>query len=181
MRVFATGTGRCGTSTLYQLARTLPGFQAGHESSLGRPPSWEYPDGCFEVASQIVYGMPLLLSRYPEAFWIHLVREREACVRSLARECWRSMEAFGWQWFGVEHPADVVLAAGEFYDRTNELIAALLPPERSTTVVLEHLDWHWPAICRHLRAEADYSRTAEILRRRYNPGSNRGRDNFLEA
>ncbi len=179
MRVFATGTGRCGTSTFYQLARTVHGMTAGHESMLGRLPTWEFPEQHFEVASQLVIGIPFLCARYPDARWIHLVREREACVHSLARECWRSMEAFGWQWYGVEHPADVYRAAGEFYDRTNELIEALLPD--APRIVAERLERHWPEICRWLEVEYEQEAAAEILRRRYNPGSRRGRDNFIEA
>lgn len=179
MRVFVVGTGRCGTSTFYQAARTLEGFTAGHESTAGHLPSWEFPDHHIEVASQLVYGIPWLRRRYPEALFVHLVRDREPCVRSLARQCWDSMAAFSRQWFLCDHPADVAMAAAQFYDLTNELIVALCPPERTMRIRMEELRQQWPEFCRRIGTEWNRELADDILGRSYNPGVHRGRDNYV--
>jgi hypothetical protein len=179
VRIFCLGTGRSGTSSFYQAAKSLHGFTAGHESRAGIVHDWTFPDQHVEVASQLVYGIPLLLRRYPDARWVHLVREREACVFSLQRQCWESMTSFAQQWFLVDHPADVAKAAGEFYDRTNDLIEALCPPELTMRIRTEELAERWPEFCEWIGADYDRELAAEALSHRYNPGVLRGRDNYI--
>jgi hypothetical protein len=180
VNVFVVGTGRCGTSTFYQAARTIVGFTAGHETTAGTVPSWQFADQHIEVAAQLVYGIPRLRATYPDARWVHLVRDREPCVRSLARQCWESMAAFAKQWFLCDHPADVALAAEQFHDLTNELIEALLPPDATMKIRVEELVEAWPRFCEWIGAEYDEEAAAGILHRKYNPGTARGRDNFIE-
>lgn len=179
MRVFVTGTGRCGTSTFYQACRYLRDYTAGHESFVARLPTWEFPDQHVEVASQLAYAIPVLRRRYPDARWVHLIRDRAPCVESLARQCWDSMAAFALQWFLVEHPYDILGAAGQFYDLTNDLISALIPTG-SLLVRIETVQEQWPGFCEWLDAECDGDAVAEVFSRAYNPGVNRGRDAFVE-
>lgn len=178
MRAFVVGTGRSGTSTFYQAARHIVGYTAGHESTAGNIPSWEYPDNHIEVSSQLVYGIPRLRARYPDAVWVHLIRDRNTCIQSLARQCWDAMQCFSKQWFQTDHPADVYRAAAQFYDLTNELITATAPPD-TLVINLEDLAVAWPEFCRRLQAEYDPTLTAFALERHYNPGVRRGRDNYI--
>lgn len=179
-RAFVVGTGRCGTSTFFQAAKALHGWTAGHESKAGDLPTWDYPDQHVEVDHELVYAIPVLRHRYPDARWVHLIRDREPCVRSLARQTWERMEAFALQWFQTTHPADTAAAAGFYYDLTNRLIEALCPPELTMRIRTEELAERWPEFCAWIGADCDVELAAEALARRYNPGVDRGRDNFVE-
>lgn len=181
MHIFVVGTGRCGTSTFYQACLHIKGFTVGHESSAGRIPSWTYPDKHIEISSQLVYGIPKLRQRYADAKWVHLIRAREPCVESLARQCYDAMKAFSFQWFQCDHPVDVVKAAGQFYDLTNELIEfslSDLPAEQRFKIEIEKLnETGWNDFCAWLQPGIVIDEAvSEILVRRYNAGINRGRD-----
>lgn len=181
MRVFVVGTGRCGTSTFYQAAKSIEGYTCGHESEAARIPSWTFPDNHVEVAAQLVYAIPLVLEKYPDSKWVHLIREREACVDSLAHQVWASMAAFAQQWFMCDHPADVVKTAAKFYDMTNALIPALVPEKQLMTIHLETLRRQWPDFCTWIGARYFGDVVDEVFEKRFNPGNARGRDNWLSV
>lgn len=178
MRCFVVGTGRCGTSTFYNLALTLNGYTVGHETKAGRALIPEYSDNHIEVDHELSYLIPLLKDRYPDARFVHLVREREACVESLVRETWDRMEAFSFAWFQSRHPWDVVAAARIYYDATNRLIEEMAP---AMTIPLAELREAWPGFCALIGAEWDWPEAERVLSRRYNAAGHRGRDNFVEA
>lgn len=179
MRVFVVGTGRCGTCSFYQAANCVEGFSAGHESTAGRAPTWHFPDQHIEVASQLAYGIPRLKQTYPDARWVHLIRERNSCIESLCRQVWTSMESFCQQWFVSKEPYDIVKAAEQFYDLTNELIVALMPPPpQSLTIHIETLEKQWPEFMQLIDAKG-YKKGMDhsvAFKNKFNPGCNRGRD-----
>ena len=181
MRVFVLCVGRSGSCSFYQACRFLEGYSAGHESLAGHVADRVYPDHHVEVDPQNVYWIPTLRRRYPDAKWVHLVRDRGANVESLCRQCWEAMEAFAFQWFQARHPYDVVLAAGRFYDLTNDLIAALCPD--ALRIETERLAEGWEELRRSIGAQVieDGESLEQVFRRRYNPGQDRGRDHYVEA
>lgn len=170
------GTGRCGTSSFYQAARHVIGHTAGHETAAGCVDCLPYPDNHIEVDAQLVYRIPRLLREYPDARWVHLVRGREACVRSLAVESHEVMVAFAFQWFQVRTHFAVGNAAEAFYDRTNDLISSLLPD--AYLMRTEELATGWKGFCSWLGVRCDSS-VDEVFGRAYNPGIARGRDSFV--
>jgi len=178
MRVFVVGTGRCGSCTFYQAATTIRGMTAGHESRGGVVHDWQFADNHIEVAPQMVIGIPLMRKRYPDAKWIILRREKRACVASLARQCWPSMQSFAQQWYLADHPADVMLAVPQFYDAVNALCDALLPDAR--VVHAENIAGEWSGVCQWLGVDYDQPTAAAIMDRAYNPGVKRGRDEWIE-
>lgn len=176
MRVFVTGTGRCGTSTFYQACRHIPGFTAGHETKMGRIADWDYPDDHIEVASQLSIAIPILRERYPDAKWVHLIRDRDPCTNSLSRQTWEAMECFDKQWFVRWHPMDLPEVSEAFYDIINALCRATMP-EHAMTIRIETAAEQWPAFCDYIGAPV-VRESMDALQRIYNPAENRGRDNY---
>ncbi len=177
MRCFVVGTGRCGTTSFYQAAKYLRGFTAGHESAEGTYKDLRYPQDHVEVDAQLAFFVPQLLRLYPDAVWVHLRREREACVRSLATQNTYVMTTWAWHWLQLDR-ADPFLAAGRFYDSTNDLLETLLPD--AIRVDLEELS---SGIAR--TAEALHTTCSDgigaALHRIYNPGILRGRESWVLA
>lgn len=174
---FVVGTGRCGTSSFYQAAKHVRDWTAGHESAAGYIGPPVYPDRHIEVDAQLVYRIPELLQLYPEARWVHLIRERDSCVRSLAVESYQVMRAFAYQWHQVQMDFGVWEAAESFYDRTNELISTLLPD--AFVIQLEELAEKWEDFTDWLEVKCDAGVALEFGRV-YNPGTARGRDSYVE-
>lgn len=180
VRVFVTGTGRCGTCTFYQACRHLTNYTAGHESDAGSLTPADWPDRHVEVSSTLAWSMALLVPRYPGAVWVHLVRERGACVRSLAAQCPVQVE----QWAQLTRHAFRAgrhAAAGAYYDAVNAAVAALLPTDRSMTFRVEDAAAAWPAFWRLIGGAGDLRAAAAEWGRAYNAGRRRGRDEWVKA
>ena len=178
MRVFVTGTGRCGTCTFFQACQHLTNFTAGHESEAGRAPSYRFPDQHIEISGQLVIAIPRLRSLYPDARFVHLTRERESCVRSIAHQTPDFIEAWSFQWYQSRHPFEVSMSAWSYYDRCNELIAALAP--EAMRIDIETAAMQWPDFCSWIGAEGDIGASQAEFSRAYNSGAARGRDEFIE-
>jgi hypothetical protein len=69
------------------------------------------------------YFLPILIQKYPDAIFIHLQRERESCIKSLAKR--PSLLHFGAFHLGM-HPKDIdqniEKLAEIYYDNTVKLI-----------------------------------------------------------
>ncbi len=180
MRIFIVGTGRSGTSTIWQACRTIPGMQAGHESHVGTENvgNWDYPENHIEVSSQLIIGLPILKRKYPDALWVHVIREREACVSSLARQVGPAMDWFAHQWWMFTAGVDRWAAAAAFYDSMNLTIVDLLPDD-PFTFHIERAHEQWPEFLRWAGLDCDPGPGQERLRRRYNHGTNRGREKYV--
>ena len=173
MRIFVTGTGRCGSVTFSKACRHVTNYTSGHETHTnkttpeglcGDVANWQYPDNHIEVSPQLVIGIPILRRRYPAAKWVHLVRgDRGACARSL---CQRSdMRAFAQYWFLNAAP-DELSVAYAVYDTVRSLCEALLPD--AFTLQLEQARLQWPACWEFLGARGDFQSSLYEWHRRYN-------------
>jgi len=176
--VFVTGTGRCGSCTFYHLASTLSNYRASHEKFAGEVHDFAFEDGEIYVIPQLVYAIPVVKKKYPDAKWVHLIRKREACVRSLMTQCRQSMEEFRHQWFLTTDPEKLRASTEAFYDLTNAMCIEMLPEAR--TMHIENISEEWPGFCEWIGGSRQPDLEKEILGRLYNPGENRGRDNFVE-
>jgi len=189
MRIFVTGTGRCGSVTFSKACRHVANYTCGHETHTNKPrdkvpkdeagwagalyaevrlagdiANWDYPDGHIEVSPQLVLGIPILRKRYPAAKWVHLVRrDRDACAASLAR--WSDMRAFGGYWF-LNYRADKLSVAYVVYDTILGLCESLLPD--AFTLELERAQEQWPACWDFMGAAGDLAASARQWTRRYN-------------
>lgn len=182
MNVFVTGTGRCGTSTFYQACRHFTNYTTGHESHAGFQEVPYPPDNHIEVSSQLVIWIPRLLRFYPDAKFVHLIRERRSCVKSLAYQALKPMKDFASQWFQYfpENENEIPLkGAMLFYESMNDLIPALVPASQLMTIQIETAQDQWETFCRWINAEGDLEEGAKKLLQQYNTKYCRGVDNFI--
>lgn len=168
MRVFVTGTGRCGTTTFAKACSHITNFTSGHESKRrGCPQAQvnEFPDNHIEVDAHLFWHMGILLDMYPEAYWVHLRREREACVRSLMK----TSGIKDWMRLAYVGANDLGQACADYYDSTNRMIGELLDPlSRSRTMHLEMLRDEWDDFWQWIGAEGDYGPAVAELTIKHN-------------
>lgn len=166
MRIFVTGTGRCGTVTFSKAASHATNYTVGHETHAGRVGDWEYPDNHIEVSAQLVIAIPLLQEKYPDAMWVHLNRtNRYACVQSLAKMR-EVMDAFSFVFFQKRDP-DPVLAAQAIYDTLTHLCRNSLR-RVGFEFKLEAAQFWWPYCWRWMRCEGDLEASVKEWDTKYN-------------
>ena len=81
MRIFVTGTGRCGSVCFKEACKYIRNYSSAHETPAS---TLDYPDHHIEVNPQLRKCLWYLIEKYPSALFIHLQRERAECVESLA-------------------------------------------------------------------------------------------------
>jgi hypothetical protein len=178
MRVFVVGTGRCGTTTFYQACRHITNYTVGHESEGFRIPKYEFDDKHIEVSHLNSIALPLLVKKYPDSMFIHLIRDRQATIQSWVNghpdlheelNCWSRL------WY-MERNLDAAQIAAARYDRVFELC------ERMTTwsFKLDRATMWWGVFWRYIKAEGSYDEALKEFSRAYNPGVNRGKDNYIQ-
>lgn len=177
MRVFVVGTGRCGTRTFAQACKRITNYTTAHESHSRRLiGNLDYPDGHIESDHHLAWSLPLLLDRYPSgpgALYVHLLRERAACVASLSRrhdmDLWAMIGSF--VACGAKTPDLRRQAAAHYYDAKNALIAAALRGcPNVMTVYVESLPAAWPEFWSRIGAQGDYQGALAECAKRYNRG-----------
>lgn len=171
--VLVTGTGRCGTVTFYQACRHMTNYTVGHETGLS-----PFADvGRIEIDPRFAGDMPRLMEAYPDAKWVHLTRERDAAVQSLAQECPSRVTKYADLW--SPRLLTTLQAAAFYYDSVNAQIATLLPAQ-ALTIGIEDIAAWWRQFWDWIRAEGDFEASLKTFKRRYNAGGHRGRENFIE-
>ena len=66
MRVFITGTGRCGTVTISKACSLFSKFTSSHESK-SKNNDLIYPDNHIESDPHLFWHLPNLIEKYPDA------------------------------------------------------------------------------------------------------------------
>ena len=90
MRAFVLTTGRTGSLTFSRACGHSTNFTSGHETNIGRVARrFDYPDQHIEVDNRLSWMLAPLAAADPDAFYVHLVRDPRAVVRSYAS---RSMD-----------------------------------------------------------------------------------------
>lgn len=84
MRVFGLGAGRCGTHTLVKAFEHATNLTAGHETAAGSYYPLDYPDDHFESDLRLAWLLGNLADRYPEARYVHIMRDPAGVARSFA-------------------------------------------------------------------------------------------------
>lgn len=180
MRVFITGSGRCGTSTCYQACRHITNFTCGHESRVAyyAGDRLEYPEQHIEVGSHLLFLAGQLQLRYPDAQWIVLRRRKELCVPSLASQCPEAMRGFAQ--LALQYtvpPEDLRPIADLYYDEVYARCQRFFP--QAPVLWLRELPEKWPGVWALIGAEGDLAASCAEWDRRYNPANHRGRENFV--
>jgi hypothetical protein len=85
MNVFVLSTGRAGSTTFAKACAHITNYTSGHESRRGTIGSkrLEYPANHIESDNRLSWLLGRLHERYgDDAFYVHLIRDREATARS---------------------------------------------------------------------------------------------------
>ncbi len=181
MRVFVVGTGRCGSVTFYQACSHMTNFSSGHETlATQKIGCLNYPDDHIECSPPLLLSAPALIKAYPDAKWIHLVRERESCIKSLEGQVAESLKRFAGQWWLRQKP-EPKSAAPVFYDTCIGLAEALLPRDRMLVVQMESAYQSWEEVWAFLGAQGNFEASRNEWLKKYNSGKSRGRESFEAA
>lgn len=158
MRVFVTGTGRCGSVSFREACRFAANYTTGHETLCGL---LEYPDQHIEVNPQFRKCIKALVDKYPDARFVHLVRPAEDCIPSLAAlnhgevmQCYTRLHP------SIMPSGSLEEVAWRFYHCENDIIRAQLlaycEPNRWREMHLEKIQTEWPSFWRWIAASGDY-------------------------
>lgn len=164
MRIFVVGTGRCGTVTFSKAASHATNYTVGHESKAGRVADWEYPDNHIEVSSQLVIAIPILREIYPDAKWVWMIRDRDECVKSLARL--DAMDAFSFVFFQQKRPYRIEVASA-VYDLLNGLCDECLPRNRMVFLLRDAKE-SWKRTWTNMWCEGDFDASLKEWDTKYN-------------
>lgn len=93
--VFVLGTGRCGSVTFAKSCQHITNWTVGHETraALYGDDRFKYPPDHIEVDPRLAWFYAELHRLYPDALYVHLVRDPEATARSIARR-WGGAASF---------------------------------------------------------------------------------------
>lgn len=164
MRIFALGPGRSGSMTFARAAAHLPGFTAGHETGCAHPGDLEYPDNHIEADTHLVWILPALLEKYPEAGFVHLMREREENAHSLeSREGMR-----GWNHLAFQGGATPYEAADSYLRFVHDYLIHRLPLDRTLMVALDTAQEDFKNFAQWLGVEGDVSGALEEYSTKHN-------------
>lgn len=180
MNVFVVGTGRCGTCSVYQAFGHATNYTVGHERMAGKVPNYNLRDNHIEIGSPLTIAIPILKRKFPEAKWIHLIRDKGPCVSSLINQCETSMRAYARQWLFMDEVSDKDLykVAALFYDSVNGTCRDLLAGEDYVVLKLSKIQSRWEQVWNWLGCEGSFEDSLAELKRHYNPSENRGIHNY---
>lgn len=97
MNVFVVGSGRCGMIAFDRACHHLVGFKSHYETKtediLRR---FKFPNYHIEVDSRLSWFIPRLAAMYPEAMFVHLLRNKRSVVDSFTSraEISKSLQSF---------------------------------------------------------------------------------------
>lgn len=144
MRVFVTGTGRCGSVSFRHACSFITNYQTGHETRNGL---LEYPDNFIEVNPHFRKCILTLYNKYPDAKFVHLIRKPEDCIPSLAKlnhgAIMQAYEVLHPSIMPTPSPLDV---AWRFYWCENDLIELQMqqiPENQRVKIQLEDIKDNW--------------------------------------
>lgn len=176
MRVFVTGTGRCGSVSFREACKFITNYTAGHESNCGL---LEYPNKHIEVNPHIRGLVKTIRAKYPESKWVHLIRDPKTCIPSLAAmDRGIIMEHYGRLYPSVQITPAVSDIAYRFYWQENDLIEVqlkhLIPDFQRMTINLERIKEQWRTFWNWIEAEGDFGKSYESWDTPHNTRQQRG-------
>lgn len=160
MNVFVLSTGRAGSTTFAEACAYITNYTSGHESRVGTigVERLEYPPNHIESDNRLSWMLGRLYQRYgDDAFYVHLIRDREATARSFN---------FRWEWHHSIVRAYVhgVLcseacnqeACLDYWDTVNANIRVFIAGRpRAATIRLEHAAADFAAFWEDIGAEGN--------------------------
>lgn len=178
MRIFVLCTGRCGSTTFAEACCHMTNYTAAHESNWGLVglERLSYPKNHIEVDNRLTWMLGALELRYGHrAFYVHLMRDREATAESFYRR-WRN------QWSIIRAYADSMLLIHErsleicrdYVDCVNANIRMFLKDKPlQMDFHLESRLEHFPEFWQRIGAEGDFDAAMNTFMQVHNPSATR--------
>ncbi|MFO7933171.1 MAG: hypothetical protein R6U78_03720 [Bacteroidales bacterium] len=189
MNVFVLTTGRSGSLTFIRACGHMENYTAGHESrarKLGEE-RFRYPGNHIEADNRLCW-FPGQLDRFygNDAFYVHLIRNREDTIRSYNRRWVRNGSLIRAYCEGIQQIALHRLdrkrrleVVGDFYDQVNSNIRHFLKgKQHRMTLSIEKAGEEFPLFWERIGAEGDLSRALETFRKQYNRSRKTRMKNF---
>ena len=161
MNVFVLNTGRCGSTTFVKACHHITNYSSGHETLAGRigPERLAYPANHIEADNRLSWFLGRLDAAYGDsAFYVHLVRARQAVARSYGQRIEGGiMRAYrrGMLMRLPQRYAPEVLA-GDYYDTVNSNIELFLKGKsRKMTIHMEQIVEQFPLFWQAVGAQGD--------------------------
>lgn len=164
MNVFVLSTGRCGSVTFAKACEHLTNYTSAHESRCGHlgEARVEFPDQHIEADNRLSWFLGRLEKTYgDDAFYVHLVRNREETAKSFNRR-WNlnigiiSAYAQGILMQGDVQESDKEAICLDYWDTINENIEAFLKGKKNKMVFeLANASSDFPEFLRRIEAEGD--------------------------
>jgi hypothetical protein len=179
MNVFILNTGRCGSTTIIRACQHITNFSAAHESrsTFLASERLNYPAQHIEGDNRLVWFLGQLDERYGnDAFYVHLVREREATVASYARRWGNKLtivQAFGEsillrrgnQLSDVEQ----LQISADYYDAANANIELFLKDKtQKMRIDLENIQTDFQQFWKKIGAQGSLDAALQTLSERFN-------------
>ena len=177
MNVFVLSTGRCGTVTFAKACAHITNFTCAHESrsSLVGGARLGYPPDHIEVDPRLPWFLGSLIHRFPDAFYVHLVREPVAVAASIERR-WGGRASFArafgesMLYRGDQHGDRLAIARFQIEVMTAniELALSTLDDDQHMVAQLEKAaDW-FPKFWKRIGAQGRLSRGQRKFSTRHN-------------
>ena len=164
MNVFVLTTGRSGSLCFARACRCIDNYTAGHETA--RRYDLEYPARHIEVDNRLAWFLGRLDAKYPDAFYVHLTRNRDDVARSFAR---RGASDPGKLLFGFVHSIKQGRAAGlrneavELVDTVTANVRLFLRDRPHEVVPIEEPAGPFSRFWRAVGAEGDLAAALDAL------------------
>jgi hypothetical protein len=179
MNVFVLGTGRCGTTTLTRALSHCNNFTVAHESrSRNVTDRLDYPDNHIEVDNRLSWFLGSLHKKYPDAFYVHLTRDRDRTSVSYANtnpRGWGIVNAMdrGIRISKTPYP-DRLAVAQLMVDTVTDNINLFLESQKNVyRIQLENWNTQFEGLWNWIGCTGDFQSAQEELTRKYNEGKRR--------
>lgn len=183
MNVFVLCTGRCGSVSFTKACHHITNYTVLHESRkalLGKA-RLDYPPNHIEVDNRLAWVLGRLHKAYGnDAFYVHLIRNREDTARSFDRR-WHIRTGIirAYSHGILSQQQDDIEVCRDYWDTVNANIEAFLRDKtQKTTVRLEHVKRDFRRFWEMIGAEGDLDAALEGLS---SPARPEGRDDRVRA
>lgn len=179
MRIFVTGTGRCGSVSFHEACKFITNYTTAHETESS---TLEYPDNHIEVNPQFRKCIGRIQNKYPDSKWVHLIRSEAYCVPSLASlDGGEIMRGYYQLHKSIIQNDSPLVIASEFWKAENEIIACQLmcrvPHKQRRTIHLENINNTWNMFWDWIGAEGNFEESLNSWKTPHNTQEERGEVN----
>lgn len=189
MRVFILCAGRTGSTTIIKACQFIENYTAAHESrnKLFGPERFEYPERHIEADNRLSWELGQLDKRFGKsAFYVHMVREREATSQSYTRRFFRLESIIDSFCQGIRNTPPETMskvqrlqACYDYVDTINSNIEAFIAEKPlKMTLRLEHAKTDFAVFWERIEAEGKLDEALMTFDQRHNVSRPRKLKNY---